>query len=199
MSASGDTPGNAAHTSALLLAVDACFGGEGLAHVARADGAGECSLRFAFSFGGTDYHFMRTVGRSDRLFTCDAEYRNPQEQGLDAFRAWLKAQYRLDGIDLPFRQIVGTYFRFCGGRHSPRSALRAYFMQSKEQQIRAFERLFEKYAPLQAAMEPPSTKNLPRCAGASSGSAPPPCGSNSPRTPPTRSAPPRAAGLARTA
>ena len=145
--------GGGAHTSALLLAVDACFGGEGLAHAACADGAGECSLRFAFSFGGTDYHFMRTVGRSDRLFTCDAEYRNPQEQGLDAFRAWLKAQYRLDGIDLPFRQIVGTYFRFCGGRHSPQSALRAYFMQSKEQQIRAFERLFEKYAPLQAAME----------------------------------------------
>lgn len=67
MSASGDTLGNAAHTSALLLAVDACFGGEGLAHAAGADGAGECSLRF------------------------------------------------------------------CGGRHSPRSALRVYFMQSKEQ------------------------------------------------------------------
>lgn len=145
---------NSVGKSTLLAIIDFCFGGKSFAESKAVEIIGGHTICFAFEFNGATHHFMRTVGKNSRLFKCDEDYSNPQNCTLDEFSEWLKEQYKLDGIELSFRQIAGTYSRFYGENDiSPKEILRAYGGQSGSDQVRNLEKLFEEYPLIKAEAE----------------------------------------------
>ena len=137
---------NSVGKSTLLAIIDFCFGGKSFAESKAVEIIDGHTICFAFEFNGATHHFMRTVGKNSRLFKCDENYTNPRNYTLDEFSEWLKEQYKLDGIELSFRQIAGTYSRFYGEKDiSPKELLRDYGGQSGSDQVRNLEKLFENY------------------------------------------------------
>lgn len=145
---------NSVGKSTLLMIIDFCFGGNQFLHSKAVEIIGPHTICFAFAFNKITYHFMRTTDRGNRLFKCDENYQNPQNYTIEEFRTWLKEQYRLENIELSFRQIVSTYFRFYGDKNiSPREILRTHDTQSATEQIRVLEKLFEKYPYIKDSIE----------------------------------------------
>ena len=145
---SGEKSENSVGKSTLLMIIDFTFGGNEFLKSKTTKIIGSHTICFAFEFDEKPYHFMRLADKENSLFKCDENYQNPQKYEIDEFRKWLKIQYKLSNIDLSFREIVGTYFRFYGGEKeiSPKEILRTYSGQSGTEQVRALEKLFEKYS-----------------------------------------------------
>lgn len=146
--ASGEKSENSVGKSTLLMIIDFAFGGNEFLKSKAAKIIGVHTICFAFKFDEKTHYFMRMTDKENSLFKCDENYQNPQKYEIDDFRTWLKTQYKLSNIDLSFREIVGTYFRFYGGEKeiSPKEILRTYNGQSGTEQIRRLEKLFEKYS-----------------------------------------------------
>lgn len=145
---SGEKSENSVGKSTLLMIIDFTFGGNEFLKSKTTKIIGSHTICFAFEFDEKPYHFMRLADKENSLFKCDENYQNSQKYEIDEFRKWLKIQYKLSNIDLSFREIVGTYFRFYGGEKeiSPKEILRTYSGQSGTEQVRALEKLFEKYS-----------------------------------------------------
>lgn len=146
--ASGEKSENSVGKSTLLMIIDFAFGGNEFLNSKACKIIGTHTICFSFEFGGNLFHFMRMTDKENHIFKCDENYQNPQKYEIDEFKAWLKEQYKLSSIDLSFREIVGTYFRFYGGEKeiSPKEILRTHRGQSGTEQVRTLEKLFEKYS-----------------------------------------------------
>lgn len=139
---------NSVGKSTLLMIIDFCFGGKEVLKSKAVKIIGNHTICFAFEFNGKLHYFMRVTDKENNLFKCDQNYQNPEKYDIEDFIEWLKHQYVLDDIELSFRGIVGTYFRFYGANKeiSPKKILRTYDEENGTKQIRTLEKLFEKYS-----------------------------------------------------
>lgn len=152
---SGEKSENSVGKSTLLAIIDFVFGGKEFLKSNACKIIKTHTICFAFEFGGKPYHFMRMTDKENHIFKCDENYENPQKYETEEFRAWLKEQYKLSDIDLSFREIAGTYFRFYGGEKqtSPKEILRSYNGESGTEQVRTLEKLFEKYSAIKSYVD----------------------------------------------
>lgn len=152
---SGEKSENSVGKSTLLAIIDFVFGGKEFLKSNACKIIKTHTICFAFEFDGKPYHFMRMTDKENHIFKCDENYENPQKYETEEFRAWLKEQYKLSDIDLSFREIAGTYFRFYGGEKqtSPKEILRSYNGESGTEQVRTLEKLFEKYSAIKSYVD----------------------------------------------
>lgn len=153
--ANGEKSENSVGKSTLLAIIDFVFGGNEFLKSKTCKIIKTHTICFAFEFDGKPYHFMGMTDKENHIFNCDKNYENPQKCETEEFRAWLKEQYKLSGIDLSFREIAGTYFRFYGGEKqiSPKEVLRNYNGESGTEQVRTLEKLFEKYSAIKSYVD----------------------------------------------
>lgn len=145
---------NSVGKSTLLMIIDFAFGGEEFLKSKAVEIVGDHTICFAFEFDGKTEHFMRITDKKNHIYKCDEHYQNPQNYSIEDFKVWLKEKYKLQNIELGFRDIVGTYFRFYGEKDiSPREILRTYNGQNGTEQIRILEKLFEKYSVIKDFLE----------------------------------------------
>lgn len=146
--AGGEKSENSVGKSTLLMIIDFAFGGNEFLKSKACKIIGTHTICFAFKFNEKTHCFMRMTDKENSLFSCNENYQNPQKYEIDDFRVWLKEQYGLLDIDLSFREIAGTYFRFYGGEKeiSPKEILRTFNGESGTEQVRTLEKLFEKYS-----------------------------------------------------
>lgn len=139
---------NSVGKSTLLMIIDFAFGGREFINSKAVKIIGTHTICFAFEFIGESYYFMRITDKDNNIYKCDKNYQNPEQYDIEEFRKWLKNKYGLDEIELSFREIVGTYFRFYSGEKeiSPKEILRIYNGHSSKEQVRSLEKLFEKYS-----------------------------------------------------
>ena len=145
---------NSVGKSTLLMIIDFVFGGEQFLKSKAVETIGNHTICFEFEFNATPHYFMRSTEKKDCLFKCNSHYQEKVPYSIEDFREWLKVQYNLEEIELSFREIVSTYFRFYGSKDiSPKEVLRLHNAQPLKEQIRVFEKLYEKYGVIKDIVE----------------------------------------------
>lgn len=108
-----ETGTNSIGKSTFLMIIDFVFGGD--------DYIDKCldvhrnvdfhQIKFAFSFDGEIYKFVRDTKNSNLVLRCSNDYSIQQEISIDEYRVFLKEKYRITNEDLSFRETVSGYYR----------------------------------------------------------------------------------------
>ena len=108
-----ETGTNSIGKSTFLMIIDFVFGGD--------DYIEKCldvhrnvdfhQIKFAFSFDGEIYKFVRDTKNPNLVLKCNNDYSIQQEISIDGYRVFLKEKYRITNEDLSFRETVSGYYR----------------------------------------------------------------------------------------
>lgn len=108
-----DDATNSIGKSTSLMILDFVFGGDdylGLSKDVRHH-IGEHSFRFAFSFNGEIYRYMRGTAKPNEVSVCDEYYHVEKTMPLKDYRNMLSCAYGLSEIGISWREAVSGTFR----------------------------------------------------------------------------------------
>lgn len=139
---------NSIGKSTSMLAIDFAFGGDTYAE--RNDAIrhiGDHPIFFAYKFGGKKYYFSRNTASADTITECNEKYEpTGKEYNKTDFVNWLKEMYRIDFVDLSFRETVSSFFRIAGKENIDiLRPLRGIKGSGMEKSIRILVKLFDRY------------------------------------------------------
>jgi len=135
---------NSIGKSTLLLIIDYLFGGENYKK-SEAYKHGEQIFKYCFSFENEEFYFIRT-NKSNDVIECNPDYSPKNTMKLEDYKKFLLDKYKLENLELSFRNIVGPYSRvFHKGKNiTPGHVLDSNAVQ-EEPPIKIFEKLNEVY------------------------------------------------------
>lgn len=148
---------NSIGKSTFLLVIDFVFGGNAYAdknnQILKV--AGPHTVKFCFDFNGNIFYFTRSIENSKIVNECNNLYEPINVITLEKYTDFLKEKYKLENINLTFRQIVGAY-SWIAGRSSENSKeiLEGANQEALSNAINSFEKLFpEKYKTIEIAKQ----------------------------------------------
>ena len=152
-----DGNGNSIGKTNMLKIIDFAFGGQyysdsnddGIRHI------GEHDICFTHMFNGKEYRFIRsTVARNTVLHCTDHSHTPTSEFSVKEFCEWLLKQYKVETLQLSFREIVGLYSRiWTKPNKEVNRPLFNHNAQSVTDSIISLVKLFGKYGPIQELHE----------------------------------------------
>lgn len=141
---------NSVGKTSLLLAIDFAFGGETYysdeAKIIK--NIGHHVINFTFEFDNQKYRYSRSTNEPDKVTVCGSNYAETLSQiSIDEFKNKLNELYKLESLDMNFRDIVSTYSRIS---HKSPKELSAFLKQHQDEYegvgVVRLEKLFEKYS-----------------------------------------------------
>lgn len=95
----GKAADNSVGKSTFLLIVDFVFGGDTYKNSDAVSHIGNHTIKFAFQFGDTIYHFARNIVNASEVTVCDEKYNPIENIKINDFR---KKLFDLYHIGLPY-------------------------------------------------------------------------------------------------
>lgn len=146
---SEDKSGNSIGKTSMLKIIDYAFGGEyyGQSNEDIIRHIGHHRICFTHIFNGEPYYFCRETTKNRKVWRCsDRQYHLEREITIEEFCKWLVEQYKLESLNLRFREIVGLYSRIWNKPNKEVSRpLFNYNAQPVNEAILALVKLFEEY------------------------------------------------------
>lgn len=152
-----DGNGNSIGKTNMLKIIDFAFGGQYysdsnddvIRHV------GEHDICFTHMFNGKEYSFIRSTTARNTVIRCtDDSYTPTSEFSAKEFCEWLLKQYKVETLQLSFREIVGLYSRIWNKPNKEvNRPLFNHNAQSVADSIISLVKLFGKYGPIQELHE----------------------------------------------
>ena len=152
-----DGNGNSIGKTNMLKIIDFAFGGQYysdsnddvIRHV------GEHDICFTHMFNGKEYRFIRSATARNTVVRCaDDSYTPISEFSAKEFCEWLLKQYKVEALQLSFREIVGLYSRIWNKPNKEvNRPLFNHNAQSVTDSIISLVKLFGKYGPIQELHE----------------------------------------------
>ena len=146
---------NSIGKSTFLLVVDFVFGGDTYAKDANIlEQVGKHDIFFTFQFNNELYKFCRNNATSSEVWECDENYNKIQLRNIKDFRKWLDDMYKIQLIDLSFRDAVGRYIRVYGKENcDEKHPLNSTPKEKNIEAAQALLKLFDKYMPIKEAQK----------------------------------------------
>ena len=141
---------NSVGKTSFLLAIDFAFGGETYysdeAKIIK--NIGHHIINFTFEFNGQKYRYSRSTNEPDLVTACGSNYAEIITQiSIEEYKNKLNELYKLEILDMNFRDIISTYIRIS---HKSPKELSEFLKQHQDEYKGAgvirFEKLFEKYS-----------------------------------------------------
>ncbi|OTA18062.1 hypothetical protein Xvie_00748 [Xenorhabdus vietnamensis] len=153
---------NSIGKSTLLMLVDFSFGGESF--IKNDGGAvenlGHHSYFIIHEFGKEKYIFKRGTFKPDLIYICSNDYEEQEAITLDYFKVFLKAQYKLETIELSFRAIISLFSRIWGRENlEVKKPLHDHPSNNGEECIEKIIKLFERYTTIRELSQQLKDKN----------------------------------------
>lgn len=140
---------NSVGKTSFLLAIDFAFGGETYYsdEASIIKNIGHHVINFTFEFNNQKYRYSRSTSEPDLVTVCGSNYAEVVSQiTINDFKSKLNELYKLESLDMNFRDIVSTYSRIS---HKSPKELSAFLKQNQDEYegngVVRFEKLFKKY------------------------------------------------------
>lgn len=144
---------NSIGKSTFLLIVDFVFGGNTYAKSTDIlNNIGDHDIFFTYKFNDKFYKFCRNNQTPMKVWECDENYHKITYENIKDFCKWLDDMYKIQLLDLSFRETIGRYIRVYGKDNcDEKHPLNNISQEKSETAILALIKLFDKYSLIKEA------------------------------------------------
>ena len=145
----GEEGDNSVGKSTFMQILDFTFGGEAFEKNELKNTLGDVTIFFAFKFEDSIYRFSRSIENSSKVSEYSDVYVTAKEVSIIEFRNFLLIKYRLGTHAKDFRSLVGCLTKMVTDVDPFADPLRSVQVESEEDGIIHFLKLFGEYKPLE--------------------------------------------------